>query len=172
MCSYTVRSHHSYEPTSSQLWGEDEHTSGAAWNSEGGLFRGLCEASVLIWLSAESLSEQHFILRRERLSLSVILPKSNFPATRIHLFGSWLTPGHPNTDLAAWSPVWLSAECTVRYMDPLLSSRVKAVKWIIQKLDKVLPVVSDSIYLAFLCGIFMSRKIIGLYIPVWVKFKG
>lgn len=64
--------------------GEEERArERAVRRGEEGSLSGPREASVLVRLSAESLSEQQFILHGETPSLSVILPKSNF-ACRSH----------------------------------------------------------------------------------------
>lgn len=72
-------SHQSYWPASRQLRGERRTSA----RGEEGSLSGPREASVLVRLSAESLSEQRFIVRRETPSLSVILPKPDF-ARRSH----------------------------------------------------------------------------------------
>lgn len=82
------------EAQSSLISNAYERTSSAVRNSEEGRFSCLGEPSVIIWLSAESLSEQQFILRIHARSPSLILPTSNVPATHICLFGGPLTPEH------------------------------------------------------------------------------
>lgn len=92
------------EAQSSLISNAYERTSSAVRNSEEGRISGLGEPSVIIWLSAESLSEQQFILRIQARSPSVILPRSNVAC-------------HSHSSL--WQPVdsctlvdWLSSPVT------------------------------------------------------------